>query len=340
MDFARTIAKGIRETGPDKVYFHPSAWWRSVVKEPEPWSEDTKFIFNQLSVQRTEFIAVFVSKSLMSILHDVGLGGPGMDRVNRMMETDASVASTIARTLSSVRDKPLIRCQNFTKTPEEVGEHVKFMVCSSCKLKLDFVVHYCSPVCQKADWRNHRKHCGKEKVAKRLPGTIHDPFWKYPVPETMHFIQPSPDGTAAVTDFGFGTPHPSRPHNAALQRQAALLEGDRRADYFLFNDSDQPIRFMIYDSLLKMAFRGLRAEAMYGSTPWSVDPMAEYLVKANADRPGLSRAKILAQLQREYGGDMAAQIAAFEAKGLERGSEPGMTFLERNYRSLRLQGLS
>ena len=186
--------------------------------------------------------AVFVSKSLMSILHDVNLGGPGMDRVNKMMDTDASVASTFARTLSSVRDKPLVHCQNCTKTLEEVGEHIKFMVCSSCKLKLDFVLHHCSPcvaflahfqsrcgfspahttVCSRAIWHNHRKHCGKETVAKRLPGIIHDPFGKYAVPETMHFLQPSPDSTAAVTDIGFGTPHPSRPHNAALQRQAAL----------------------------------------------------------------------------------------------------------------------
>jgi hypothetical protein len=41
---------------------------------------------------------------------------------------------------------------------------------------------------------------------------------------------------AAVTDIGFGVPHPSRTYSPALQRQISLFEGDRSADYFLFND--------------------------------------------------------------------------------------------------------
>jgi hypothetical protein len=122
--------------------------------------------------------------------------------------------------------------------------------------------------CQKADWRNHKKHCGgKEKVAKRLPGTIHDHFWQYPVPDTIRHVQPSPDGTAAVADLGFGVLHPSRTYSPALQRQISLLEGDRGADYFLFDDFDRLIRFMIYQSLMKLCLRTTRARAIYEATP-------------------------------------------------------------------------
>jgi hypothetical protein len=183
--------------------------------------------------------------------------------------------------------------------------------------------------CQKADWRNHKKHCGKEKVAKRLPGTIHDPFWQYPVPDTLHHVQPSPNGMTAVADVGFGVPHPSRTYSPALQRQISLLEGDRGADYFLFDNSDRPIRFVIYESFMKLYFRTLRAEAIYGATPNGIEMVAEHLIKAMAHQPGLSRERILAQLQREYGGNMTVKMAAFDAKRLENGDRSGTTFLER-----------
>jgi hypothetical protein len=81
----------------------------------------------------------------MSILRDLSFGSPGMDKATNLLKSDAGMASAFAETLSSVRDKPLIRCQNCTKTPEEIGVHAKFMVCSNCKIKLDFVMHYCSP---------------------------------------------------------------------------------------------------------------------------------------------------------------------------------------------------
>jgi hypothetical protein len=185
--------------------------------------------------------------------------------------------------------------------------------------------------CQKADWCNHKKHCGKEKVAKRLPGTIHDPFWYYPVLDTLHHVQPSPNGTAPVTVVGFGVPHPSRTYSPALQRQISLLEGDQAADYFLFDDSDRPIRLVIYESVVKLCFRTTQASAIYSATPKNLDVIAEYLIKAMAHQPGLSRERILAQLQREYGENMAETMAAFEAKvakRLENGYRSGTTVLE------------
>jgi hypothetical protein len=183
--------------------------------------------------------------------------------------------------------------------------------------------------CQKADWRNHKKHCGKKKIAKRLPGTIHDQFWQYPVPDTLRHIQPSPDGKTAVVDVGFGVPDPSRTYSPALRRQISLLEGDRRADYFLFDAFDRPIRFVIYESFMKLCFRTLRASTVYGPTPIGLEIMAEYIIKAMAHRPGCNRETILAQLQREYGENMTDKMAAFEAKRLENGERLDTTVLER-----------
>ena len=81
---------------------------------------------------------------MMSVLHDLSHGSPGMKKATDLMTSDGGMASAWAKTLASERDKPIIRCENCTKTPEEVEGNAKFMVCSKCKTQLDFVVHYCS----------------------------------------------------------------------------------------------------------------------------------------------------------------------------------------------------
>jgi hypothetical protein len=77
-------------------------------------------------------------------MHDLSAGSPGMEKATDLIKTDVQVALTWAKTLSGKRDKPLIRCESCTKTPEEIAGNPKFMVCSTCKLKLGFVVYYCS----------------------------------------------------------------------------------------------------------------------------------------------------------------------------------------------------
>jgi hypothetical protein len=188
--------------------------------------------------------------------------------------------------------------------------------------------------CQRDDWQSHKKNCGKEKIAKKLLGTIHDPSWQYP--DVSEFLSPvgiTPDGIFPITNLGFGALHPSRSHSPALQRQVALLEGDRDADYYLyialFDHTDHPIRVMIEENSIKMSFRIVRSDAMFHAEPSGFEAMAEYLIKTMADRPGLSRARILVQFESEYGGDMAAKVAAFVAKEIKHGQEPGSTYLER-----------
>jgi hypothetical protein len=50
------------------------------------------------------------------------------------------------------------------------------------------------------------------------------------------------------------------------------------------------------------------------------------LIKAMAQKPGLSRERVLAQLEQEYGGDVAAKLGDWVEKWMDRGYEGG-TFL-------------
>ena len=75
---------------------------------------------------------------------------------------------------------------------------------------------------------------------------------------------------------------------------------------------------------------------MFAAKESGVVEMAELLIKIASDGLGLSRARVLAQFEGEYGGDVAAKVAAFEAKRAEHGYEPGGTYLERMSGGLRM----
>lgn len=128
--------------------------------------------------------------------------------------------------------------------------------------------------------------------------------------------------------MGFGTPHPSRPHSPALQRQLSLLTADKEAEYFLFDDMDRPVRVAFPDMWTKISFRNLRSGAMFTAAQTGVEAMAEYLIKVMGRAPGLSRATILNQFGKEYGRRTPAKISQFERMAVQNGYEHGVTFLE------------
>jgi hypothetical protein len=185
------------------------------------------------------------------------------------------------------------------------------------------------------DWRKHKKNCGKTKASKQLPGTAQDPFWASPqVPEHMSAplrAAAAGGGSVHITSIGFGTPHPSRPHSPALQRQVSLINSDKYADYFLFDDLDRPIRFAIdvEDKWTKLTFRFLRTSAMFGPDRQGIQAIIEYLIKCMGQRPGLSREGILAQFNREYGDDTAAMVAEYERKTRLIGYAQEGTFVDQ-----------
>lgn len=137
-------------------------------------------MFEVATINRNKFIGFFLLFSLASILHDITHRSKGMkDVLNIVENTGAYFANSLAQAKSSLRDKPLSRCENCTKTPEDIGQGVRFMVCSTCRLKLKFEVHYCSQFCQNEDWPVHKKACGKKKVSTGLSGTKGDNLWKF-----------------------------------------------------------------------------------------------------------------------------------------------------------------
>ena len=183
--------------------------------------------------------------------------------------------------------------------------------------------------CQTADWPEHKKNCGKHKVSKKLPGTAQDPNWAYScLPD--HFrnaIQPS-ESPGGVKNLGFGTPHPSRPHSPALQLQMELLTAAKDVDYFIFDDSERPIPFVLEHTWAKMMFRILRTSATSTVETKGLEAIAECLVKEMGEMPGLSRERILAQLQREYQVDVEKMVTNFMKRAELNGYPPGTTFLE------------
>jgi hypothetical protein len=170
IDFMRSLTTAIKGAGMDDPYFLPSEWWYKAVEDVPP-SLSEKFepsTFTLLTLMRNEFIseyielplvnikyliddlpfffpAHFMLESGMSVLHDLSNGSPGMDPVKELMDSDGAFAHAHSRTMAMLSHKPVIRCENCTKRPEDIDGNPKFMVCSACKLKLDFVIHYCSP---------------------------------------------------------------------------------------------------------------------------------------------------------------------------------------------------
>lgn len=186
--------------------------------------------------------------------------------------------------------------------------------------------------CQKKDWPPHRKHCGKQRVSKKLVGTAQDPLWRFPeLPESIR-SNLTPNGIA-MGETGFGPASAISSYSSVLQRQVALLRADREADYFLFDTHDRPIRFIVSDPIMKIMFRMQRAEALTPGSELGVAGMAEYMVKVMGQRPGLSQEGIFAQLQREYGGDIESQVARFKWAAAAKGWPEG-TFMENMSKNL------
>ena len=67
---------------------------------------------------------------------------------------------------------------------------------------------------------------------------------------------------------------------------------------------------------------------MFGGEMKTFHVVAEYMIAAMAGKPGLSLARILAQLSEEYEVDVTKMMVAVQDKKMEKGLDPGKTFLE------------
>ncbi|KAG1737183.1 hypothetical protein EDB19DRAFT_1637176 [Suillus lakei] len=327
-----------------KPAFLPNSWWEQASNLPNPWweqasdvsaqkqiSQSTKLVFEVATVNRNKFIAHFTLSSTLSIVHEItdrSSSSDGMKNVLHVMEnTEEYITRSVAQLKTTLRDKPLIRCENCTKTPEDIGQGVRFMVCSVCKTKHNFKVHYCSQSCQKQDWSLHRRACGKKPVSKGLSGTKGDSLWVFrdsnPAIDLMRNLAKGGRSFTSLRDIGVSPCMGKR--SPAAERQAEMLEADRNVDYFLFTASGETVRFVINDPGVKMVFRVNRGVIMTQTGDTGLDSMGEYMLKHMSGYPGLSRDIILKQLCAEHGADTAEKVVRLERTTRERGKS---TFIE------------
>lgn len=326
-----------------KPAFLPNSWWEQASGLPNPWwdnasdisprkkptSQSTKIVFEAVTINRNKFIAHFVLSSVLSIVGDITNRNAGMKGVLHVMEnTEGYITRSLAQAKTTFRDKPLIRCENCTKTPEDIGQGVRFMVCSVCKAKLNFEVHYCSQSCQKQDWSLHKQACGKKPVSKGLSGTKGDSLWAFgdsnPAVDLIRNL-PKKEGRHLTSLRDIGVNPCKGKRSPAAELQAQMLEADRNVDYFLFTASGKTVRFVIDDPGAKMIFRMQRGVIMTRSGDTGLDAMGEYILKVMSGYPGLSRNIILKQLCEEHGADTTRKIVSLERKSRERGKS---TFIE------------
>ncbi|KAG1881071.1 hypothetical protein F4604DRAFT_1578111 [Suillus subluteus] len=323
-----------------KPAFLPNSWWEQASDLPNPWwgqasdvsprkeiSQSTKLSFEVATINRNKFIGKwhFVMSSVLSIVRDIADRSEGMKGVLHIMEnTEGYIARSLAEVKTTLRDKPLIRCENCMKTPEDIGQGVRFMVCSVCKTKLKFEVHYCSQSCQRDHWSVHKKACGKKKVTRGLSGTKGDSLWAFSDSDPVANLLRNLPERFTLRDIGVNPCKGKR--SPAAERQAVMLEADKDADYFLFTASGERVRFVIDDRGAKMIFRTNRGVAMMQPTDTaSASALGEYMLRLMSKYPGLSRDIILKQLCAEYGDDITEDIVQLERQSQERGTG---TFIE------------
>lgn len=159
VEFIDLYVKGKKDVGVGKPYFHKSEWWDKALEGVlESFPGDT---FEILTLQRNDFMcehhpyivhshfsytyiilsATYLFKVTMSVFKELRHGSAGMNPIITMLKNDSLTAASLAKTLSDVHEEPIVCCQNCEKQ-EEVGK--KFMLCSTCKSKLNFPIHYCS----------------------------------------------------------------------------------------------------------------------------------------------------------------------------------------------------
>ena len=135
----------------------------------------------------------------------------------------------------------------------------------------------------------------------------------------------------SADSLGFVKSEDARPYSPALQRQVSLLNADKGAEYFLFNELDQPVRVVLDSQWDKAVFRLFRSQAWAKSSPEKgpVEAMAQHLLRIMRGKPGLSREMILRQFDREYGEGYMAKVEAYEKERAEAGDDTDLMILSK-----------
>ncbi|TFK40672.1 hypothetical protein BDQ12DRAFT_733877 [Crucibulum laeve] len=188
-------------------------------------------------------------------------------------------------------------CERCLKS--EGPETELFKQCSRCANEVQRKVFYCSAECQREDWKQHKKICGKELTLETAKSTA--------VPPSGLPLFPTPPNTDDESKQ-IGPPTGGFKRSAALTKQIEQLKERKGSDtdYILFscNGKSHDVQIRKSETTLKMAFQDVRKAAFTKGDPKSVIHLAQYLVHHGAKLAGasLSTSEILDQLSSEFPG--------------------------------------
>jgi len=309
-----------------------SDWWDAAVKNLDvPLSDDVRFTYEQLTLQRNEFITAFILHSLVSIVRELNFMSPiaNLLKSEGFFSSSAWVPinmSTIAS--SSNPNATPVRCTYCTGSSEELGRRLTFMRCTRCKSQASVEVCYCSRPCQRADWKTHKPHCGQPKPASPNTGDRVWRHWTIKLKKSAFANLKRRNVTCTAK-----CANPERPLSSNLERQVALLKEDGDADYFFFDERDRPVPFVMpgQDFVMRENFYFFQEECMFGAEMRGLDVMAEYMVKVMGElgEPGLSAERMMRQMSGEYGVDVARMVRGIRRKKVDKGYVLEKTFLEQ-----------
>ncbi|EIW87249.1 hypothetical protein CONPUDRAFT_161834 [Coniophora puteana RWD-64-598 SS2] len=267
-----------------------SEWWRNAwangtVLRATP--EVNRFCYEFVTCLRAEYLIDFVINTIKVIANRC-------HGSNKGISADSFIADRVLWHLkpSAIQElqeekywnsRSALTCENCQRRPKDVG--VKFKRCDRCKRTLNFDVRYCSSACQKADWPEHKAHCGVEKVSKNRKA--YRPEYSYTV---------------------------------ALQLQVKLQDLTS-VNYILFSRRKYPVGYEVSyfdgdDDKSEVWWDSL-ATLLWDAEKPGLEIIAKCLVDAVDDddvRSGITREDIIAQLAEEYEVDVGHMLEKLEAK--------------------------
>lgn len=182
-------------------------------------------------------------------------------------------------------------------------EGKRLQSCARCK-PLGRTVKYCDRACQQADWKKHKKICGKELDAEStleaLVGGLDLSAPTPPVPRERDDSEPAVSGEADGSD---DFPRPVAPfvHSRQLQHQIKLLRENPGIDYVVTQSGPKDDYGLVLPHPMgQMMFLVMRRRAMTSGDPHAVTMLYTFIAPFAQDN-GVTMKAVRAQLVAEYG---------------------------------------
>ncbi|KAF9018006.1 hypothetical protein BDZ89DRAFT_1074364 [Hymenopellis radicata] len=181
LDLLRSIVPGKEYISkpPETPYYIPSDDWDALAKKKETSATEMgKVTHATMLMLRTKLIYLVVECTFHSligkdfpevvVLKNKAVPIPkeakssGPNPIREMIMGKAAAKATEKEDIKAVKERARQRqiiCQACGAAQSPDGP--RFMQCSACRSKMDRLITYCSPACQKAHWKIHKPTCGK-----------------------------------------------------------------------------------------------------------------------------------------------------------------------------------